>query len=106
MTYLQEDLKIISNSVYAAQLKGKKILITGATGLIGSLLARSLIDINAELFIVVRNVDKVRTIYGDSLEKIHVIRGDVTDNKWMDDINTDIDDSSGIPVGEKCHFSQ
>lgn len=91
MSYLEEDLKIIADSEYAGLLKDKKILVTGATGLVGSLLVRSLLRIGADVYIVIRNIDKAKTIYGDNLGKIHVIKGDITNFDWTGDINTDID---------------
>lgn len=91
MSYLEEDLKIIGNSEYVERLKGKKILVTGATGLVGSLLVRSLIVVGADVYVVIRNNEKAKTIYGDSLSKIHVITGDITNLEWIGDITTDID---------------
>jgi UDP-glucuronate decarboxylase len=91
MSYLQEDLDIIANSEYAEQLKDKKILITGATGLVGSLLVRSLLKIKSEIFIVIRNIEKARTIYRGDLNRLHVIIGDITKDDWQEKIYTDID---------------
>lgn len=91
MSYLEEDLKIIGNSEYVERLKGKKILVTGATGLVGSLIVRSLIVVGADVYVVIRNNEKAKTIYGDSLSKIHVITGDITNLEWIGDITTDID---------------
>ena len=91
MSYLEEDLKNIANSEYAGELKGKKILVTGATGLVGSLLVRSLLKVKAEVFVIIRNLEKAKTIYGDDLKRIHVITGDITDTGWEEEIATDID---------------
>lgn len=91
MSYLKEDLRIIANSEYAGPLKDKKILVTGATGLVGSLLARSLIVVGADVYIIVRSIGKAETVYGDGLNKIHVIKGDITNLDWTKDITTDID---------------
>ena len=55
-----------------AKMKNKKIFITGATGLIGSILVKSLLkknekyDLNVHLLLLVRNIEKAKTIFGES----------------------------------------
>lgn len=67
---LIEDFNYIVNSnVNFTQYKGKTFLITGATGLIGSLLVKSLLYCNEELRLdlkvlaVVRNINKANEIF-------------------------------------------
>lgn len=91
MICLDEDLSIIAKSEYAEKLRDSKILVTGATGLVGSLLVRALLRIGARIYIVIRNVNKARDIYGSDLEKLHVCTGDIVDNAWCKGISEDID---------------
>ncbi len=44
-TVLDEDIEIISDTIDIEQLKNKTVLVTGATGLIGSLCVKSLLNI-------------------------------------------------------------
>jgi nucleoside-diphosphate-sugar epimerase len=69
---LTEDFQYVAESgLPLAELKNKTILITGATGLIGSLLVRFLTyanhrqDLNIRILAVVRNVAKAKEIFGD-----------------------------------------
>lgn len=106
MSYLKEDLEIINNSVFADQLRDKRVLVTGATGLVGSLLTRALLKIGADCFIVVRNTEKAEKIYGKDMEKLHATVGDITSSGWEKQISGNIDyvfhcaavTSSGIMV--------
>lgn len=91
MSYLEKDLEIIKNSEFAEKLRGAKILVTGATGLIGSLLVRSFLRIKSEIYIVVRNIEKAKIIYGSDINKIHVLIGDITSLSWQKEIETTID---------------
>lgn len=91
MSYLEEDLELIKNSVFAEMLVDSKVFVTGATGLVGSLLVRAFLKIGADIYILVRDIDKARIIYGEDLKKMHVIIGDITCDDWYVQINTDID---------------
>lgn len=69
---LQEDLELIADSnLKWENLKNKHILVTGATGLIGSLLVRSLLcvsrkrQLDVHIFALIRNEQKAQAIYGD-----------------------------------------
>lgn len=60
-------------------MSGKRILITGATGLIGSLLTNTLItlnkisNLNISIYISIRNIEKARDIYGEELKYLNLI---------------------------------
>ena len=64
-------------------LKGKHILITGSTGLIGSSTVRLLVDLNRKyslgikLILFVRSVEKARAFFGD-LDEVEYFSQDVT----------------------------
>ena len=67
---LTEDFEILSQSNLAfEQFRDKKILITGATGLIGSLLVKTFLycnhvhQLNMKVYALVRNAEKANTIF-------------------------------------------
>ena len=64
---LEEDLRYISNfDLPFEKMKGKRVLVTGATGLIGVSIVRSLLAIgDIEVIAFVRNQEKAKNIYGD-----------------------------------------
>ena len=76
---LQEDLDYISRyHLPYEQLKGSTVLVTGATGLIGSLLVRSLLAIgDIEVLAFVRNEEKARSIFSDN-QNLRLVIGDIT----------------------------
>lgn len=86
---LQEDYESIAKSqIPFSNFRNKNFLITGATGLVGSNLAKSLACINRvhklsfKIFILVRNIEKAREIYGKLLDRIdiEVLIGDITES--------------------------
>lgn len=67
----------MGNRVYE-ELKGKSVLITGATGLIGSMAAKKLLDNDCKVTAVVRDIKKARRILGDD-PRISYIVSDITE---------------------------
>lgn len=74
---LQEDLDDIANNrgIDYSGLQGASVLVTGATGLVGSMLVKSLAccnrvhNLNMKILPMVRNAEKAKTIFGDLLER-------------------------------------
>jgi len=83
---IDEDLNVIASYIQDYQIKDKKILITGATGLIGSLLTKGFLlanqqyDLNNDLFVIVRNKEKANSVFNKYLKsnKFHIIDQDIT----------------------------
>ncbi len=85
---LQEDLnRVADDPMLREALKGKKILVTGATGLVGSWLLRALACMNRradngmQLYGVIRSEEKARAIYGDAVmarSDIRFLRADLS----------------------------
>jgi UDP-glucuronate decarboxylase len=89
----QEDLKMINNiDVPWENFKGKAVLITGATGLIGSVLAEALIYRNEyynagmDIWLLGRSKSRFESRYGESLERnyLHTIIQDVAEPIHID----------------------
>ncbi len=83
---LQKDLEQIaaSKEIPWEELRGKRILITGATGLIGSIAARALIcasvtrDLHLQVAALVRNPDKGKAMLGACMQDgLELVPGDV-----------------------------
>lgn len=79
MSILQEDLIYIANyNLPYEKIKGCTVLVTGATGLIGSLLVKTLLSIgNIKVLAFVRNEAKANTIFDDE-PNLQFIVGDIT----------------------------
>ena len=76
---LQEDLRrIAAGFPHWAELAGKSVLVTGATGLVGSMLVRSLCAAPVSITVIahVRNEQKAKALFGD-LPLVYAL-GDVT----------------------------
>jgi nucleoside-diphosphate-sugar epimerase len=83
---LQQDLERIaaSEQINWEKLRGKTILVTGATGLVGGIVARSLIaagqyrDLGLTVLALVRSQEKAKKVLGAYLEDgLKLITGDV-----------------------------
>ena len=92
---LQEDLEIIAASGMSLEkLENKNILVTGATGLVGSQLVRALAccnrvrNLKLSIYLLVRDRNKAKNIFGELLERedINIIVGDVIKpyNEYID----------------------
>ena len=83
---LKQDLEeIIHTSIIDwNKLQDKSILVTGATGLIGSILVKSLLlknkqdNLNSKVFLVVRNLDEANEIF-ENEDSINYIVSDIKD---------------------------
>ena len=78
---LQEDLdRVADDALLEKALRGKRILVTGATGLVGSWLIRALACMNRrhgsgmKIYGVIRNAAKADLIYGDSFRTREDVR--------------------------------
>lgn len=84
-SYLDKDLNDVSERLKVFnELKNASVLITGATGLVGSLIIKSLVrlnenyDFNIKMYAHVRNLEKAQKIYNDTnLSNINFIVSDI-----------------------------
>lgn len=84
--YLQEDLEFIANSnISLDEMYNKTILVTGATGLIGSQIVKSLVCINR-----IKNANiKIIALVRDK-KKVNIVFEEIKDNKNLKFIFTDL----------------
>ena len=85
---LQQDLEQIASADLDWNcLKGKSLLITGATGLIGKILTLALLaadrkhSLNLQVYALVRSMEKAHAVFGDLANRteMHFVLGDVVD---------------------------
>ena len=90
---LQEDLdQIAAGFPWWADLQDRKIMITGATGLVGSVLVRALLcanrvhGLNLQVIAHVRSEEKAKDVFGALLERedLLLVVGDVTQPLALD----------------------
>lgn len=74
---LQEDIHLFAEQFELwEQLRGKTFLITGATGLIGSVMVKCLLELNRQkdlgikVIAVVRNLEKAQKVFAEEAEQI------------------------------------
>ncbi|MCD7956835.1 MAG: NAD-dependent epimerase/dehydratase family protein [Lachnospiraceae bacterium] len=90
---LQEDLERIASSelIDWERFRGKRVLVTGATGLVGSIAARALVcageerSLNIRVAALVRNPDKAKAMLGSFLERgLELVVGDILSPIYVD----------------------
>ena len=81
---LEEDVRQFAEHFEIwEQLKDKTFLITGATGLIGSVMIKCLLELNRQrhlgikIFVVVRDMEKANLIFGSSSENLYFLQIDL-----------------------------
>lgn len=95
---LYKDFKeLINREIPIRELQDSNILITGATGLIGSLLIKFLlyanekINLNVSIFAIIRNEEKAKKVFKDyiNIKQLHFINADLVQDDIV--INEKID---------------
>lgn len=68
--YYNEDIELISKSSFLDKMSNKTIVITGATGLIGSLLVKGMLKSNNNIIVIAiaRSMEKVKRVFEEYLE--------------------------------------
>lgn len=94
---LQEDVKLFAEQFELwEQLKGKTFLITGATGLIGSVMIKCLFALNSrwnigiKVVAVVRDLEKASRLFGNNKENLQFLQIDLQ-NLCCDNISRKVD---------------
>lgn len=70
MSVIDEDVHYILSRVCWEMFQGKRILVTGGTGLIGKTLVRVLIAAGIQTVLIVRSESKARDLYADACEYV------------------------------------
>lgn len=72
----EEDIKNIINYFDMSVFEGKTILVTGATGLIGKLCVKSLLNsgYNTQVIALVRDEEKAKNIFGESKRLTYLVQ--------------------------------
>lgn len=80
MNYLEEDLQNLSAYINEKNFSGSKFLVTGASGLIGSLCVKALANCkNIYIIGAARNPQKIESIFGDKKENVDFIYQDISE---------------------------
>jgi nucleoside-diphosphate-sugar epimerase len=94
---LFDDLRLFAERFELAEkLRGKTFLVTGATGLIGSVMIKCLLELNSQknlgikIVAVVRNIEKAKTVF-EGVSSMIEFKQIGLDNISIDTIGTNID---------------
>jgi CDP-glucose 4,6-dehydratase len=73
------------NSVPPAFWRDRPVLVTGATGLLGSALVRQLISAGADVVALIRDwVPRAEFVTSGSIDQVRIVRGDVRDQETLE----------------------
>src|ERR1700759_3652428 len=65
--------------------ESRPVLVTGASGLLGSALVRLLVEANADVVCIVRDwIPQSELVRSRLLEKVRVVRGDILDSPFLE----------------------
>lgn len=80
MNYLEEDLQKLSAYIKEKNFSGSTIMVTGATGLIGSLCIKALVN-SGDIHVIgfARNPQKIESIFGEMAENVNFIYQDISE---------------------------
>lgn len=82
---VMEDMEYINRRVEHGSLDGSRVLISGATGLIGKYLVRFLVQYcNCTVLAVVRQLDKACGLWGELGDRVQYICSDITELESVD----------------------
>ena len=94
---LEEDVRLFAEHFELwEQLRGKSFLVTGATGLIGSVLIKCLLELNRlrglglKVVAVIRDEEKARSVFGEDSSQMEFCQIPL-ENIRRDTINADVD---------------
>ena len=77
---IAEDMEYINSQVEHGRLDGRRVLISGATGLVGKYLVRFLVQhCHCTVFAVVRDREKAQSLWADLGDQIQYICSDITE---------------------------
>lgn len=78
MNYLEEDLQKLSAYIKEKKFSGSTVMVTGATGLIGSLCIKALVR-SGEVHVIglARNPQKVGSVFGKLIENVDFVYQDI-----------------------------
>lgn len=73
-----EDMEYIQRSIDCEKFAGNRILVSGATGLLGQYLVRFLTEYcGCKVVVIVRNMGKAQKYFGDLAGRVEYIRSDI-----------------------------
>lgn len=94
MSILEEDINVISDEIYSLGLRDCSFLVTGASGLIGSLIVKSLAacgkyGIGITVYAHGRDPEKLQRTVGPESASLHFLAGNIEDGLPADGIHVD-----------------
>lgn len=90
MDRLQADiLEIIENEELFSQIRNATVFVTGATGLVGSMIIKSIIaanikyDLNVHVYGQIRNENKAKLVFGDLYDSLNFVTDMQVDSDYI-----------------------